>query len=306
MDYIIGVDGGGTKTEAVAYDLEDCKIAVGLSGPGNPAVSFIEAETNIKEAISKCILGVETKEIDGVCRCIFLGAAGIEVGQNKKILETLIGDEFHCKVIGLHDSELTHAALLKGKDGIITIAGTGSVSFGRYKGKTDKTGGWGHVLGDEGSGYWIALQALKNITLEQDSGVVASALSGRIMTHLGVSNADEMKDFVHNAGKNEIADVATVVAELAVEGDLFASEVLNRAGVELSAMTVRLYKKLGISGSATIGISGGILRNIGIVQEQFQLCLENELESVNIKTDCISPTKGACYLYRQHQAVAKK
>ena len=301
MDYIIGVDAGGTKTEAAAYTLEEQEIAGSVSGPGNPAVDLHGAEANIKDAISKCIQSIKTQGVEGECKCIYLGAAGIEVGKNKELLEALLREAFQCEVICLHDSELAHAAILEGKDGIITIAGTGSVSFGRYNGKTAKTGGWGHVLGDEGSGYWIALEALKQMTVEQDSGMIPSVLSKKIMMHLDVTTVDEMKEFVHVAGKYEIADIAPIVAELGRTGDRQALDILDRAGIELAFLTEKLYKKLEIKGPCVIGLSGGILRHIDRVRDQFRLYVESDLDSVSIIAEEVSPTKGACYLFRQTQ-----
>lgn len=303
MDYIVGVDAGGTKTEAAAYSLDDKNIAGSISGPGNPAVDFYAAESNIKDAVDRCIAFINNQGNNGVCRGIFLGVAGVEVGNNKELLEASLKETFHCDVVALHDSELAHAAIFEGEDGIITIAGTGSVSFGRYLGKTDKTGGWGHVLGDEGSGYWIGLEALKKMTLEQDLGVMASPLSLRLMSHLGVKNAEGMKEFVHRAGKYEIARMAEIVVEHGQTGYGSACEILDQAGSELAQLTERLYKKLEISGFCQVAVSGGILCNVTQVHQRFREVLERDLAEVLIIDKNVSPTKGACFLYRQkHKA----
>jgi N-acetylglucosamine kinase-like BadF-type ATPase len=299
MDYIVGVDAGGTKTEAAAYSLDDKKIAGSISGPGNPAVEFKVAESNIKDAITRCIFFINEQGTQGLCRGIFLGAAGVEVGNNKELLEDSLKEAFQCDVVALHDSELAHAAVFQGADGIITIAGTGSVSYGRYLGKTEKTGGWGHVLGDEGSGYWIGLSALKRMTVEQDLGMQASRLSVRIMAQLGVTDAEGMKEFVHRAGKYDIAKMAEVVAELGQIGDGPASEILDQAGVELAAMTARLYNKLEITGPCLIGVSGGILCNVNQVHKRFCEALERDLGEVIILGKNIPSTKGACFLWKQ-------
>jgi N-acetylglucosamine kinase-like BadF-type ATPase len=242
MDYIIGVDGGGTKTEATAYNLIDEKLATYTAGPGNLAVNFAGSIKNITLAISQCMQSINNNGIPGDCKGIYLGIAGSEVGSNIRLLESVINSAFHCHVEVVHDSELAHAAIFQGQDGIITIAGTGSVSYGRVLGKTDKTGGWGHVLGDEGSAYWIALEALKRMTVEQDLGLGPSALSLKILAYLDVVSVDAMKEFVHSAGKYEIANVAKLVVEIGQAGASDALTILDRAGFELAQMTVRLYK----------------------------------------------------------------
>jgi N-acetylglucosamine kinase-like BadF-type ATPase len=298
MDYIIGVDGGATKTEVAAYNLMDEKIAESTTGPGNPAVDYRLAEINISHGLSQCLQNINSKGIGGECRGIYMGIAGIEVKDNKSRLEAQIGQAFRCRVIGVHDSELAHAAVFNGKDGIITIAGTGSVSYGRYKGKTSRTGGWGHVLGDEGSGYWIALEALKRMTLEEDLGMTPGNLSRQMMISLGTHSVAEMKDFVHASGKYEIAAATGVVVKSAQNGDREALEILDRAGLELAVMTERLYKKLEIFDPVEIGFNGGILLKVNQVRDSFRGHLESNLDSIIILEKSVTPTKGACHLHR--------
>jgi N-acetylglucosamine kinase-like BadF-type ATPase len=298
MDYIIGVDGGGTKTEVAAYNLRDEKIAESTTGPGNPAVDYNLAEKNILLGVSQCLNNINTKEVEGECRGIYMGIAGIEVKDNKSRLEAQIRNAFRCHVIGVHDSELAHAAIFNGNDGIITIAGTGSVSYGRYKGKTHRTGGWGHVLGDEGSGYWIALEALKRMTLEADLGMKASTLSQQMLTYLGVHSVAGMKDFVLGSGKYEIAAATVAVVRSAQKGDEEALEILDRAGQELAVMTERLCKKLEIYDPVEIGFSGGILLKVNQTRESFRAHLESNLNSIKILEEAVPSTKGACYFHR--------
>ncbi|MDD3270071.1 MAG: BadF/BadG/BcrA/BcrD ATPase family protein [Syntrophomonadaceae bacterium] len=297
LRYIIGVDGGATKTEAVAYSLADQELAVGYAGFGNLSLDFDQAVKNIINAIQQCINSLEEQEGQGDCLCIYLGIAGIEVGDNLEKVETFLKEKFACKVQGFHDTELAYEAILKGEDGIITISGTGSVSYGLYKGKKARTGGWGHILGDEGSGYAIALAAFKRMTLEEDSGWVRSELTQTIMGKLNSDQVSDIRGFIYSASKGEIAAFAPIVAELAKSAEINSLNILKQAGKELAMMTERLYKKLGINESINIGVSGSILSKVDIVREEFKSCLERDLESVHIIADDISATKGACYLH---------
>ena len=299
MKYIIGVDGGATTTEAVAYSLEDKEIGKGYSGFGNLLLDFDKAVKNIINAIQQCINSIKEQDRHGECLCIYLGIAGIEVSDNIEKVETLLKEKFYCKVQGFHDSELAHAAIFKGEDGIITISGTGSVSYGLYKGKKARTGGWGHILGDEGSGYNIALAAFKRMTIEEDSGWGRSELTQTIMRKLNSDKLNDVKGFIYSASKGEIAAYAPIVVELAKDAEINSVNILKQAGKELAIMTERLYKKLGINESIGIGVSGSILSKVDIVREEFRNCLERDLESVNIIAEDISATKGACYLHRR-------
>ncbi|MDD2497224.1 MAG: BadF/BadG/BcrA/BcrD ATPase family protein [Desulfitobacteriaceae bacterium] len=134
MEYIIGVDGGGTKTKAVAYNLEDKEIGKGRSGFGNLLLDFNKAAAHIINAIEQCAISIKADGGQGKCLAIYLGLAGIEANNNIEKIKTLLKEKFHCQILAFHDSQLAHAAILKGEDGIITISGTGSVSYGLYTG----------------------------------------------------------------------------------------------------------------------------------------------------------------------------
>jgi len=300
MKYIIGVDGGGTKTESVAYNLDDKEIGKGRSGFGNLLLDFNGAVKNIIESIEKCINSILENGGSEECLCIYLGIAGIEVSNNIEKIETLLKEKFCCKVKGFHDSELAHAAILKGEDGIITISGTGSVSYGLYKGKNNRAGGWGHILGDDGSGYNIALEAFKRMTVEEDLGLVRSELTRAILHKLNSDNINDIKGFIYSASKGEIAAYALLVGELAKASEINSLNILKQAGKELAVLTERLYKKLEINESINIAVSGSILSKVEIVNEEFKSCLKRYSKSFNIiETEDISPTKGACYLHRR-------
>lgn len=300
MNYIIGVDAGGTKTEAIAYSLEDQELGIGLSGYGNLYMNFDKATEHIIQAIEQCRInacGQGAKE----CLGIYLGIAGIEVQDYAARIEALLTERYQCKVCGLHDSELAHAAILCGEDGIVTLSGTGSVSFGLYKGKHATTGGWGHVLGDEGSGYHIALQAFKRMTLEVDLGLRRSRLTQALFKALHLEKVNDLKAFVHSADKGKIAAYAAMVAELAEAADKDSMDILKQAGKDLALMTKRLYPKLGIHEPVPVGVSGSILEHVDIVRNEFKRCLERDVGLIDLVINHVSVTKGACYLHKKAQ-----
>jgi N-acetylglucosamine kinase-like BadF-type ATPase len=299
VKYIIGVDGGATKTEAVAYSLEDQPISQGYAGFGNLHLDFNTAVKNIIDAIHQCINSVKEQDRPEECLGIYLGIAGMEDSDNVEKVENLLKEKFHCKVQALHDSALAHAAIFKGEDGIITISGTGSVSYGLCKGKEARTGGWGHILGDEGSGYNIALAAFIRMTIEEDSGSVKSELTQTIMNRLNLNQVNDIKGLIYSASKGEIAAYAPIVVELAKAAEINSVNILKQAGKELATMTKRLYIKLGVDESINIGVNGSILSKVDIVREEFRHCLEKDLGSVTIIAADISATKGACYLHRK-------
>ncbi|MEJ9181424.1 BadF/BadG/BcrA/BcrD ATPase family protein, partial [Bacillus thuringiensis] len=172
MKYMIGVDGGGTKTEAIAFDQNGNEVVRGTSRFGNVLIDFDQALLHIMEAINQC----QKNLINEHCVCICLGLAGIS-GANTNELTLRLKKKYGTKIEIFNDAMIAHAAALKGKDGILTIGGTGAICIGKKGEVYQYSGGWGHILGDEGSGYWIALQALKKMTIQFDQGISLCPLS---------------------------------------------------------------------------------------------------------------------------------
>ncbi|MDD4752500.1 MAG: hypothetical protein PHT78_04470 [Desulfitobacteriaceae bacterium] len=140
----------------------------------------------------------------------------------------------------------------------------------------------GPYLGDEGSGYQIALEAFKRMTLEEDSGWVQSELTQTILRALHADQVYDIKGFIYSANKGEIATYAPIVEELAQASEINSVNILKRAGKELAMITERLYQKLGINEPISIGLRGSILTKVDIVREEFIRCLERDLDASKI------------------------
>lgn len=296
LKYIIGIDGGGTKTEAVAYSLEGVELGRGYSGFGNILLGEEMAIMNITQAVKECVSNVERYARQSECIMLYPGIAGIDSGNNRKRLEEILHNIFDIRVIAVNDAELGLAALLKGKDGILTIAGTGSISYGTNNGITARAGGWGHLIGDEGSGYFIAIQGFKNMAREHDMGQKAGRLSGVFMEALSITNVEEIKKFLYSSQKNDIAAFAPLVAREAENGNNEAIQILKQAGSDLSEITLSVCKRLNINGSVKVGIKGSILTQIKPVREEFEKQLKHKIEGLEIIEDEVSPAKGGYYL----------
>ena len=299
MKYIIGVDGGGTKTEAAAYNLGDKQIGYGVSGSGNLLLNFDKASENILDAINRCIQSVLSNPLYDQCVGIYLGISGIEAGNNQQKIMRFLLDKLDCKIISYHDSKLAHAAIFKGKDGIVTISGTGSVCYGQYKGKTAKTGGWGHILGDGGSGYHIGLAAFVTMTVDEDLGRPISQLTRMLLQQLKLRQTKDIMEYIYSADKEDIAAFAPIVIDCGELMDENALQILKEAGEQLAIITTRLHKKLQINEAIEIGVAGSILKNNRIVRNAFKESMERELRSVKIIRKDIPATIGACYLHRR-------
>ena len=293
MKYMIGVDGGGTKTEAIAFDRDGNEFARGTCGFGNILIDYEEAFLHIMEAIDQCQKNV----VNGHCVCICLGLAGIS-GVNANELTLRLIKKYGIKVEVFNDAMIAHAAALKGKDGILTIGGTGAICIGKKGEVYEYSGGWGHILGDEGSGYWIALQALKKMALQFDRGVILSPLSLNIQRQFQLLTPSHIKKLVYTSLKDKVAAIAPLVIQEARNGNEDAQEIIMQAGKELARITVDVYKKMQCKLSTPIAVSGSILLLVPETYAVFKKCCEESMEEITFVLQSEMAVKGTYYLMK--------
>lgn len=294
MNYIIGVDGGGTKTEAVAYDLEGNVLGKSLTGFANLINGKEEALKNIVSAIKELTDKYELSKLDG----LYLGIAGAETGDNLEVIKATITKEIGVTPVVVNDGELALRAMLKGEDGILTIAGTGSIAFGINKDKSERCGGWGHILGDEGSGYKLSIEAIKNMIYEKDNSLEKSKLTIKLMEKINIKEIDDVIGFVYSSSKDKIAIGGPVVSMLAEEGDKLAIEILENEAKALAKTTENVYKKLGFE-KCSIGLVGGVVRKSRIFRATFEKALRENINVISFIDEDVSPAKGAYYMHKK-------
>lgn len=296
MNYIVAVDAGGTKTEAIAYDRDGRKITKALSGFGNPVMSRTSSLSHIKESIQSCIHACPNHCFNG----IIAGVAGIEVGDNRDFLLNELSKEFHVPIILLNDAEISYYSILQGQDGILTIAGTGSISLGFSNGKKRVVGGWGHLLGDEGSAYDLAIQALKMAIHDFDTEKEPSQLTNALLNEMKVESVPGLKRFVYGSQKSEIAALAAVVGTYGQQGNAQAVQLLREAGTKLGTQTVQLIDQLQLTASIKVGLKGSVLEKNVIVSDTFKKVLLNRYSDVEFVTSSESATIGGYYYALKH------
>ncbi|PJN90117.1 N-acetylglucosamine kinase [Bacillus sp. mrc49] len=296
MNYIIGVDGGGTKTEAVAYGVAGNKISEGKAGYGNLLINEEHAIANIIQAIEQCKAPIE----NGKCLYICLGLAGYGGVKNPQGIKSALTKAFNIPFTIVNDGIIAHAALLKGKDGVLTISGTGAVSIGTHDGAVEQAGGWGHLLGDEGSGYWIAMKAFINMTKEDDEGLEQSQLTGALLSKLGSQRVGDLKKFIYSATKADIAAFVPLIVEQAEAGDEISEKILIQAGYHLAKNALDVCRKLNVGENVTIAMKGSILTQVRLVQSSFIEHIQLEKPDVSFIVDEVSSTLGCYYIAVKH------
>ncbi len=170
-----------------------------------------------------------------------------------------------------------HDAFAKGP-GVLVIAGTGSIAYGRAEdGREGRVGGWGRHIGDEGSGFAIGLGALRRVARSVDGRAHPTTLVGGVLGHLGLASMDELVTWIPGANKGEVAALTPVVAEAAASGDAVAREILALAVQELDGHVMAILETLGPwSRPPRVALAGGLLQPGGPLREPLVWALSRQ------------------------------
>jgi N-acetylglucosamine kinase-like BadF-type ATPase len=256
---VIGVDIGGSKTHGIRA-VDGHPVAEAVAGSANlAAVGAEEAGRQLAAVFTR----LDASETEAVC----VGAAGADGTESIATITRLVtGLVPGARVRVVHDARLVLAA--EGLDeGAALISGTGSVAWGR---RTDGTharaGGWGHLLGDEGSGYRVAIDAVRHALDGMDAGVPADPLTTALVSDCGLTDRTELIDFVYGRQDRRYwAERAAVVARLAAQGDPAATRIVDDAADALAALATRVLERLDLPGPVVLG--GGFAVHQPLVQQ---------------------------------------
>lgn len=294
MGYVIGVDAGGTKTVAAAYDkITGYELCTVTGGFGNVTVDYVQGMRNIVSAIDELIGKMEGKAPSFVC----LGCAGIETGDKKQKAHDLLVQKYGDVIFVTNDAMLGLYSALEGGDGILIIAGTGSIGYLKKDGELHRFGGWGHLINDDGSGYSIALRAIRKITYSFDTRNPETPLKKAIFAELNISSLRELIDFTYRSDKGQIASLVPTIVKTAEEGDEEAAEIFEWAGRSLSTLCTGLCTYYGVE-NPTIALSGSVIKKIPQVKDTFIKKIRGKIADFTIKDGDFSPAKAAYYIYK--------
>lgn len=292
-EYVIGVDSGGTSTVASAYDLNGVLLMQTKGGFGNLLIDQEIGLQNIKQTVAKIV----NKLGDDNCKAIVLGVAGVDSGNFKQtILDAF--SSYSAEIIVLNDAWLAYYALLNGQDGCLIISGTGSILIGRSQGKEERVGGWGNLLGDQGSGFDIAKNLIMSILSGHDKNRPLSRLEQKLFAELDFETPFELVKFVYSSSKDEVANLSLFIAEEAERKDKQAIALLEKAGEDLGKQTILLLKKMDIHGTKKIAVTGNVLLKNDTVYRSFQNKVLEKYKDCEFMRRNISNTVGGYYYFK--------
>lgn len=253
----LAVDGGGTKTLAVLVDAQGRELGRGLAESSNHrAVGLQTAAARLHAA---CSLAARAAGRDLPVTAAWLGLAGIDRPGDVDLLRSRLA-----AVAGelrlTNDAELVLAGL-DGRAGVALVAGTGSIALGRDAGgHIVRVGGWGHLIGDEGSGYDIGRRALQAAMRMADGRAPRTALLDRVLAHYGAAAREDLLEHVYSRDKAALAALAGDVLEASREGDAAARRIVRTAARELAHVALAAARSAGPADEPlALALGGGLL-----------------------------------------------
>lgn len=263
MDYILGIDGGASKTIALLVDREGSILAIRASGSANYRTVGLEAAIHhIKEVINSALTQAHIADLKNVL--VVMGLAGIDRPRDEERMRKLLLRQFDSlndtSLVLVNDAYIALIGAVKGEHGVVVNAGTGVIAMGINRAeRLARANGWGYLLGDEGGGHWIGKQAIKAALRDYDGRGKTTTLEDLIKEHFSLDQMEDILEVVYDRGLSpqEIASLTPLVFGGAEAGDKVAIGILQRAGQELGLSAKAVIERLDMAGEefklATIG-----------------------------------------------------
>jgi N-acetylglucosamine kinase-like BadF-type ATPase len=298
MGYSLGFDGGGTKTDCVVLDANGAVIGEGHGGPANPLRSGYEgAFSSLREA-AVAALGaahIGTKDVTAVCA----GLAGAGRRSVMRRIMVFLSQEFPRALTQvMTDYEVALETAAGAGAGVVLIAGTGSVAFGRNSsGETARAGGFGSWIGDEGSAFDIGRRAVAAVARARDADAPAAVLAEMISSALDCPDWDDLILRTMKNPDDVFPKLFPVVAAAAQAGDNAAKEILFASAIDLGNLAMVVVRRLGMkSHEFPLVKCGGVFGHSTLLDSLLDSVLASGALRARISRLEISPAMGAARL----------
>ena len=305
MSIFLGIDGGGSKTACLIGD-DTTVLGHGISGPSN-VVRVGEQRT--REAIAAAITQacaqakITSAQIEATCIGVAGGARPETAKALRQILSEIVGGEI--EVVG--DMVIAMEAASGSGPGVVVIAGTGSIAYGRNAaGQTVRAGGWGFAISDEGSAHWIGRTAVSEVLRACDEGQ-HPALLNSLMQAWRLETREQMIMAANAIPMADFPGLLPTIIAAAESRDPIAHDVLAQAGAELAALAKIVIARLFPGADEVrVAMSGGVFRNAALVRRVFYNNLRLTYPHVLVSEDVVDAVTGALELARRGAKAASK
>ena len=289
----IGIDGGGSTLRVGIYtENMECLHLHELAETSNPSVlGYSQAEELLRSSLTQTIsdAGITSSKVH------YVGAGMAGAAQNPDWLRNVLTSILsHAKITVAPDYEIALIGAHGKRYGILVLSGTGSVAFGiDTSGESAHSGGWGYLLDDGGSGYWLGLEMLRSATRVADGCMEKTGLYQQTFTHLKISTPDELISWLYNpeTKNQEIAQMAPIVLACAATGDLEALRIVEDGAEQLYQLYLSVIKRLEFGGTPVM-FAGGLLSSDNLLRR----LLMQKIGLEKVPTPKYSPVEGAALM----------
>jgi glucosamine kinase len=298
VPFYLAIDGGGTKTTCVVAD-ETVTLGSATAGGSNVTRhGDARAREALHAAVKAACAGakIDPTQIESAC----VGLSGAGRPEVRDVVAGMMREVLRGHILVVSDLETTLQAAFGDGPGVITIAGTGSIAYGRdARGQTARAGGWGLAISDEGSGQWVGRRAVSAALGAKDAGedppMLASIL--KLWKH---NSLDELVRRANASPPPDFSSLFRPVVEAASAGDLLARQLLEQAGSELAALARNVIRRLFAGESSVpVAMSGGVFRQSEVIRQVFYNKLTAEFGQTRVNPTVVDPVRGALELARK-------
>jgi glucosamine kinase len=303
MAYYLGIDGGGTKTRCVLAT-ENIVLGRAMTGGSNLVrLGEVQAREALRTAVDQVCASarISPAQIGAVC----IGAAGAARPEIAEKIRALFAEltpaisAANIEVVG--DAVIALEAAFGTGPGVIAIAGTGSIVYGRdAAGHIARAGGWGFAISDEGSGHWIGRRAISAILAARDQGR-ETALTTLVLQSWKLAALDELVQKANSTPPPDFPRLFPIVLRAAESADSIARELLVEAGVKLAGLASAVLSRLDplappvmpAKAHLPVAMTGSVFRQSSFVRQTFYHGLQGRFPGIDVRQDLFDPVEGA-------------
>lgn len=255
MRHVIGIDAGGTKTVGLLADEQGQPLGEARGGGANLQV---HGELEVEKVLYGILEALGARSVSALC----LGIAGVDRPGDEAVIRAILrrlGHAENARVV--NDAAIALVAGTPERAGIVIVAGTGSIAYGvDARGGVARAGGYGYLLADEGSGYWLGREALRAAVRARDGRGPQTPLADRVFAALGVASLEELVPLAYEQGlpRQQLAALSRLVQAAADAGDPLADALLDQAALELALAARSVARRLSLASRYPVVLAGGL------------------------------------------------
>ena len=303
MPYYLGIDGGGTKTTCAVGD-ESHLLATATAGPSNIVrVGEVQARESLQQSVRQACAaaGITPAQVSHTC----VGGSGAARPELAEVVRRSLAEILPTPIEVVGDMQIALEAAFDAGPGVIVIAGTGSIAYGRdQQGTAVRAGGWGFAIGDEGSAHWIGRAAVSAVlrAADLDGTPETRTHSSFVEALFKAWGVTSLADLARAANAIPPPDFAALFPAVVASQDDLATQVLTNAGRELAYVAAVVIRRLFAkdhTASVPVAMTGGVFRHAALVRQVFYSELRTLEPRAEVNPQVVEPVDGALRMARR-------